>query len=61
MVSGAGRSHDGLSGLERCPDHPARYRKGCMDCAMTVPGVPDSSQRSARSVASILDGLIKNV
>ncbi|MEV6426038.1 hypothetical protein [Streptomyces sp. NPDC051662] len=24
-------------GRERCPDHPARYRKGCMDCAMAVP------------------------
>lgn len=24
-------------GEERCPDHPARYRKGCMDCAMAVP------------------------
>ncbi|MGW0143657.1 hypothetical protein [Streptomyces calvus] len=22
---------------ERCPDHPARYRRGCVDCAMTVP------------------------
>jgi hypothetical protein len=22
---------------ERCPDHPARYRVGCIDCAMTVP------------------------
>ncbi|MFD8525506.1 hypothetical protein ACFV2D_36820 [Streptomyces capillispiralis] len=22
---------------ERCPDHPARYRKGCLDCAMAVP------------------------
>lgn len=21
----------------RCPDHPARYRKGCVDCAMAVP------------------------
>ncbi|MEW1552184.1 hypothetical protein [Streptomyces tsukubensis] len=24
-------------GRERCPDHPARYRRGCMDCAMAVP------------------------
>ncbi|MGV9892067.1 hypothetical protein [Streptomyces sp. NPDC003395] len=24
-------------GRERCPDHPARYRKGCPDCALTVP------------------------
>jgi hypothetical protein len=22
---------------ERCPDHPARYRRGCLDCAMAVP------------------------
>ncbi|MEV5526375.1 hypothetical protein [Streptomyces prunicolor] len=25
------------SGRERCPDHPARYRRGCMDCALAVP------------------------
>ncbi|MFF9607659.1 hypothetical protein ACF1GY_36265 [Streptomyces sp. NPDC014684] len=37
VVTGAGKSRDCLSGPERCPDHPARYRKGCMDCAMTVP------------------------
>lgn len=24
-------------GLERCPDHPRRYREGCPDCALTVP------------------------
>jgi hypothetical protein len=24
-------------GGERCPDHPARYRTGCIDCAMAVP------------------------
>lgn len=24
-------------GRERCPDHPARYRRGCPDCAMAVP------------------------
>jgi hypothetical protein len=24
-------------GPERCPDHPSRYRKGCLDCAMAVP------------------------
>jgi hypothetical protein len=24
------------SGRERCPEHPARYRRGCMDCAMAV-------------------------
>ncbi|NEA14261.1 hypothetical protein [Streptomyces halstedii] len=22
---------------ERCPDHPARYRRGCLDCALAVP------------------------
>ncbi|MFH8797560.1 hypothetical protein [Streptomyces sp. NPDC017941] len=22
---------------EPCPDHPGRYRRGCVDCAMTVP------------------------
>ncbi|MFE2945234.1 helix-turn-helix domain-containing protein [Streptomyces sp. NPDC059255] len=27
----------GGGGRERCPDHPARYRDGCMDCAMAVP------------------------
>ncbi|MFD8777553.1 hypothetical protein [Streptomyces sp. NPDC059916] len=30
-VRGAGGSR------ERCPDHPARYRNGCIDCALTVP------------------------
>ncbi|MEV0475542.1 hypothetical protein [Streptomyces prunicolor] len=24
-------------GRERCPDHPGRYRRGCMDCALAVP------------------------
>lgn len=24
-------------GRERCPDHPGRYRTGCVDCAMAVP------------------------
>ncbi|MFF8953472.1 hypothetical protein ACF09I_32400 [Streptomyces sp. NPDC014940] len=37
VVAAAGKPEGGLSGRERCPDHPARYRKGCMDCAMTVP------------------------
>ncbi|MBC9730234.1 hypothetical protein [Streptomyces sp. TRM68367] len=23
---------------ERCPEHPRRYRVGCIDCAMAVPG-----------------------
>ncbi|GAA3140247.1 hypothetical protein [Streptomyces echinatus] len=27
----------GAGGRERCPDHPARYRAGCVECAMTVP------------------------
>lgn len=27
----------GGGGRERCPDHPARYRVGCLDCAMAVP------------------------
>ncbi|MEU5043187.1 hypothetical protein [Streptomyces griseorubiginosus] len=30
-------SSQGHSGRERCPDHPARYRTGCIDCAMAVP------------------------
>ena len=24
-------------GRERCPDHPARYRRGCVECALAVP------------------------
>ncbi|MCK8438581.1 hypothetical protein G3I77_38020 [Streptomyces sp. D2-8] len=35
IVTGAGR--DQGAAAERCPDHPARYRRGCVDCAMTVP------------------------
>jgi hypothetical protein len=27
----------GAGGRERCPVHPARYRVGCMDCALAVP------------------------
>jgi hypothetical protein len=27
----------GAEGREQCPDHPARYRRGCIDCAMAVP------------------------
>lgn len=27
----------GAGGRERCPDHPARYRAGCLECAMAVP------------------------
>lgn len=27
----------GADGRERCPDHPGRYRVGCIDCAMAVP------------------------
>ncbi|MDX3208704.1 hypothetical protein [Streptomyces scabiei] len=30
-------SAQGADSGERCPDHPARYRKGCIDCAMAVP------------------------
>ncbi|MYS71506.1 hypothetical protein GTY88_13890 [Streptomyces sp. SID5926] len=36
VVTGADRGL-GTAGAERCPDHPARYRKGCVECAMTVP------------------------
>ncbi|MFF4756337.1 hypothetical protein [Streptomyces sp. NPDC001270] len=38
VIAAAGRqlSSPG-SGRERCPVHPARYRKGCLDCAMAVP------------------------
>ncbi|MET9282608.1 hypothetical protein ABZY01_32715 [Streptomyces anthocyanicus] len=36
VVTGADRGL-GIAGAERCPDHPARYRKGCVECAMTVP------------------------
>ncbi|MFE9499818.1 hypothetical protein [Streptomyces collinus] len=34
VVAGAGNHEGGLSGPERCPAHPARYRKGCMECAL---------------------------
>jgi hypothetical protein len=30
-------SAQGAEGREKCPDHPARYRRGCIDCAMAVP------------------------
>jgi hypothetical protein len=30
-------SAQGSGGRERCPDHPARYRVGCIDCAMALP------------------------
>jgi hypothetical protein len=30
-------SGQGAEGRERCPEHPARYRVGCIDCAMSVP------------------------
>ncbi|MDT0469689.1 hypothetical protein [Streptomyces gibsoniae] len=33
----AGGSAQGAGGRERCPDHPARYRTGCLDCALSVP------------------------
>ncbi|MCD9904689.1 helix-turn-helix domain-containing protein [Streptomyces sp. MT29] len=32
-----GGSGQGGGGRERCADHPARYRVGCLDCAMAVP------------------------
>ncbi|MDF4254611.1 hypothetical protein [Streptomyces sp. WMMB303] len=32
----AGRGR-GAGGRERCPDHPARYRRSCVECAMAVP------------------------
>ncbi|MFD9984070.1 hypothetical protein ACFWZJ_27225 [Streptomyces massasporeus] len=35
IVTGADRGEGATA--ERCPDHPARYRRGCVDCAMTVP------------------------
>ncbi|MFH9590679.1 hypothetical protein ACH4LS_36770 [Streptomyces luteogriseus] len=35
IVTGAGG--DQGAAAERCPDHPARYRRGCVECAMTVP------------------------
>lgn len=31
------RSAQRAGDREPCPVHPARYRKGCLDCAMTVP------------------------
>ncbi|MGW3360563.1 hypothetical protein ACWDFL_35100 [Streptomyces bungoensis] len=36
VVASAGKPQDG-PGREQCPDHPARYRKGCMECALAVP------------------------
>jgi hypothetical protein len=35
IVTGVSRGQGAAA--ERCPDHPARYRRGCVDCAMTVP------------------------
>ncbi|MEU0705391.1 hypothetical protein ABZ513_31895 [Streptomyces bacillaris] len=32
-----GGSGRGGGGPERCADHPARYRLGCLECAMAVP------------------------
>ncbi|MFL0396865.1 hypothetical protein ACH0CM_29635 [Streptomyces albus] len=32
----ASRGQSG-GGRERCPDHPARYRRGCAECALAVP------------------------
>ena len=33
----AAPSAQSAGGRERCPDHPGRYRRGCIDCAMAVP------------------------
>jgi hypothetical protein len=30
-------STQGADGRELCPDHPARYRRGCLECALAVP------------------------
>ncbi|MFE0790398.1 hypothetical protein [Streptomyces mutabilis] len=35
VVTGSGQGR-GVT-AERCPDHPARYRRSCVECAMTVP------------------------
>ncbi|MFI8952578.1 hypothetical protein ACIGO6_39660 [Streptomyces sp. NPDC053750] len=35
VVTGTSRGQGATA--ERCPDHPARYRRGCAECAMTVP------------------------
>ncbi|WP_308294837.1 pentapeptide repeat-containing protein [Streptomyces sp. JJ66] len=35
-AGGSGESH-GAGGREMCPEHPRRYRKGCLECAMAVP------------------------
>ncbi|MER6297648.1 hypothetical protein [Streptomyces althioticus] len=37
IVTGASASHGQGTGAERCPEHPARYRRGCVECALTVP------------------------
>ncbi|MER7743349.1 hypothetical protein ABTX34_34475 [Streptomyces sp. NPDC096538] len=37
IVTGASASHGHGTGAERCPEHPARYRRGCVECALTVP------------------------
>jgi hypothetical protein len=36
-VPGQKRAAPSAGGPERCPDHPRRYRKGCLDCALAVP------------------------
>lgn len=33
----------GTCGREPCPDHPTRYRKGCLECAMAIPGEPSAA------------------
>ncbi|MEU5225193.1 hypothetical protein AB0G55_21485 [Streptomyces toyocaensis] len=35
IVTGPSRGQGATA--ERCPEHPARYRRGCVDCALTVP------------------------
>ncbi|CAM5696411.1 Helix-turn-helix domain-containing protein OS=Streptomyces tendae OX=1932 GN=GUR47_38420 PE=4 SV=1 [Streptomyces tendae] len=37
IVTGVSASHGQGTGAERCPEHPARYRRGCVECALTVP------------------------
>ncbi|WP_371631858.1 helix-turn-helix domain-containing protein [Streptomyces sp. NBC_00341] len=36
-IPGQAGPGQGAGGRERCADHPARYRAGCLECAMAVP------------------------
>ncbi|MFE4613739.1 helix-turn-helix domain-containing protein [Streptomyces niveus] len=36
-VPGQGGASGSSGGRERCPEHPDRYRKGCVPCALVVP------------------------